>query len=64
MIRPRAVDDFVAIRARMKELRYERTRLPVNEETGPNSEDSRPSAAARPGVPGRRVSRRRPMFPS
>ena len=53
--RPRAADDFSAIRARMEELRRERTRVPpdndARRESGPrpNAISDRPGLAHRPG---------------
>ena len=65
MTRPRAADDFAAIRARLEELRRERA--------GAAPDDDRPAAAAprlpsvdvgpalpqKPGLPGWRVAARR-----
>jgi hypothetical protein len=63
--RSRAADDFPAIRARMKELRQERARVPADDnlrraEGGPrpHSGSSRPATADKPelSLPLRRVS--------
>jgi hypothetical protein len=62
MRRPRCADDFVAIRARVEELRRERMASPREEpaaEPPPAPERRFVSAAARPGIPGWRVARRR-----
>jgi hypothetical protein len=45
MARPRAADDFAAIRARLEELRRER-------QPTPSSEDSRPPLGPRPYAAG------------
>jgi hypothetical protein len=45
MARPRAADDFAAIRARMEELRRER-------QPAPSAEDSRPPVGPRPYAAG------------
>lgn len=67
MRRPRSADDFVAIRARMEELRRERTRLPADEDPRSVIEpplyseapDPPPPRAQRPGIPGWRVAFRK-----
>jgi hypothetical protein len=61
--RPRAADDFPAIRARMEELRRERARVPADdnlrraEGLRPHSGSSRPATADKPelSLPLRRV---------
>jgi len=64
MGRPLCADDFAAIRARIKELRAERL-MPAEDEPQPaatrpaDTVAERRSAAARPGIPGWRVSRRK-----
>jgi hypothetical protein len=63
MSRPRAADDFPAIRARMEELRRERARVPVDdslrraEGLRPHSGSSRPVTSDKPelSLPLRRV---------
>ncbi len=53
--RPRAADDFPAIRARMEELRRERARVSPDDDTRreaglrPNAISDRPGLAHRPG---------------
>jgi hypothetical protein len=65
MTRPRSADDFVTIRARMKELRRERTELPVEKDSPPIVEaplyvdNGSAAPSVRPGIPGWRVARRR-----
>jgi hypothetical protein len=66
MIRPRSADDFLAIRARMEELRRERVRLPVEKdplsviESPLYADNSGRARTGKPGVPGWRVTRKRP----
>ena len=73
MIRPRCADDFATIRARVAELRDQRTQSALNEDA--RNEDARsvtePSlrrdddsavSMQRPGIPGWRVSRRKRQF--
>ena len=66
MIRPRSADDFLAIRARMEELRRERVRLPVEKdplsviESPLHADNSGGARTGKPGVPGWRVTRKRP----
>ena len=63
MTRPRAADDFPAIRARMKQLRQERARVPTDdnlrraEGPRPHSGSSRPASTDKPelSLPLRRV---------
>jgi hypothetical protein len=67
MRRPRCADDFVAIRARVEELRRERDApaggaAPPEQQPPPEPEGG--SAAARPGIPGWRVARRRRYLPA
>jgi hypothetical protein len=69
MERPHAVDDFTAIRARIKELRMERLRS-LADENPPPAIDGAPdkvtnsrTSVMKPGIPGFRVRRRRPMLP-
>jgi hypothetical protein len=68
MRRPRCADDFATIRARMAELRRQREQLTRDENarsmTEPWSYHTRDGAvtAQRPGVPGRRVARRKHQF--
>ena len=56
MSRPRAADDFPAIRARMEELRQERARVPDDdnrrraEGPRPDSGSSRQATGDRPGL--------------
>jgi hypothetical protein len=56
MTRPRAADDFPAIRARMEELRRERARAPDDdrirriEGPRPYSGSSRPATGDKPGL--------------
>ena len=57
MTRPRAADDFAAIRARMEELRRERARAPADDD---DSAKPRPqSAGNKPGLP---LAVRRTLF--
>ena len=53
MTRPRAADDFAAIRARMEELRRERAGRPADDDTrrvsGPNAISDKPRLADRSG---------------
>lgn len=55
--RPRAADDFAAIRARMEELRREREQIAAENEPHstigprPYAERSRTTGANRPGIP-------------
>jgi hypothetical protein len=56
VIRPRAADDFLAIRARMEELRRERARVPADDDLRradgprPYAISNRPRLADRPGL--------------
>ena len=65
MIRPRCADDFATIRARVAELRDQRTQSALNEDarsvTEPSLRRDNDSAASmqRPGIPGWRVSRKK-----
>ena len=57
MTRPRAADDFAAIRARMEELRRERARAATDDEASANP---RPQpAGSKPGLP---LAIRRTLF--
>ena len=65
MTRSRSADDFVNIRARIEELRRERTQLPV-EKDAPSivdppryAENGARAPSVRPGIPGWRVARRK-----
>jgi hypothetical protein len=64
MRRPHSADDFAAIRARIAELRRERTQ-PLGDdaqsatEPSPEPDRSAPALKIRPGIPGWRVSRRK-----
>lgn len=65
MTRPRAADDFAAIRARMEELRRER--MPASSDDEPRPAASRqPIAGNRPAAPDRSAGSppviRRPLF--
>jgi hypothetical protein len=57
MTRPRAADDFPAIRARMEELRRQRARVPTDDDlpraVGPHpySGSSRPATADKAALP-------------
>ena len=58
MTRPRAADDFAAIRARMEELRRQNTRVPADDDA---TAKPRPqSAGNKPGLP---LAVRRTLFP-
>jgi len=65
MRRPRCADDFATIRARVAELRDQRTQLTKKEEalliTEPSAyrNSSGASPVQRPGIPGWRVARRK-----
>ena len=56
MTRPRAADDFAAIRARLEELRREHARVPPDDDTRradgprPYAISDRPGLADRPGL--------------
>lgn len=57
MTRPRAADDFAAIRARMEELRRQNTRVPADDDA---TAKPRPqSAGNKPGLP---LAVRRTLF--
>ena len=65
MIRPRCVDDFATIRARMAELRDQRPQSAQNEDARSAAEpplcpdSGRAALVQRPGIPGWRVARRK-----
>ena len=64
MVRPRSADDFLAIRERMEELRRERTRLFVENDSRSSIESplyADNGGRAPAGIPGWRVTpRKRP----
>ncbi len=65
MRHPRCADDFSTIRARVAELRDQRTQSTKNEEVPPVTEpplypdSGRSVLAQRPGIPGWRVARKK-----
>lgn len=69
MTRPRSADDFDAIRARVQELRHERTQLPIEKDSRsiiepPLYADGGTQAPlVRRGIPGWRVGRRKRPSP-